>query len=82
MKEEDRKCIDIFELWCWERVLKIPGVAKTNKWIIEQIKPAFSFKVQIFLICYVKAYLSGEAYNARKDGGRKQENNQQQDKWT
>ena len=44
-KKVDRKKIDSFELWCWRGVLRIPWMArKTNKWILDQIKPEMSLE--------------------------------------
>ena len=39
MRKAERSRIDIFELWCWRRLLRIPWIARrTNKSVIEEIK--------------------------------------------
>ena len=48
VKKADRKKIDSFEMWCWRRVLWIPWTAKkTNKWVLDQIKPEFFLKAKM-----------------------------------
>ena len=40
MKKQKRKSIDVFELRCWHRVLRIPWTVKrTDKSVEEEIKP-------------------------------------------
>ena len=40
MKKQKRKSIDVFELRCWHRVLRIPWTVKrTDKSVVEEIKP-------------------------------------------
>ena len=36
--------IDAFELWCWERVLRIPGSRKANQSILKDINPEYLLK--------------------------------------
>ena len=39
IRKAERRRIDIFELWCWRRLLRIPWTARrTNKSVIEEIK--------------------------------------------
>ena len=43
-KAECRK-IDAFELWCWRRLLRVPGVArKSNQSILKEISPGCSLE--------------------------------------
>ena len=38
IRKQERHCIDIFELWFWRRVLKIPWTKKeTNKSVVQKI---------------------------------------------
>ena len=38
VKKAEHRRIDAFELWCWRRLLRVPGTARsTNKSILEEI---------------------------------------------
>ena len=38
MKKAERRRIDVFELWCWSRLLRVPWTARrSNKSILEEI---------------------------------------------
>ena len=37
--------MDAFELWCWRRVLRVPGTARrSNQSILKEISPAYSLE--------------------------------------
>jgi len=37
--------IDAFELWCWRRILKVPGTARrSTQSILREIKPEYSLE--------------------------------------
>ena len=37
-----RRRIDAFELWCWRRLLRVPGTARrSNQSILKEISPGF-----------------------------------------
>ena len=37
--------IDVFELWCWRRLLRVPGTARrSNQSILKEISPEYSLK--------------------------------------
>ena len=37
--------MDAFELWCWRRLLRVPGTAKrSNQSILEEISPEYSLE--------------------------------------
>jgi len=36
--------IDAFELWCWRRLLRVPWTARSNKSILKEISPEYSFE--------------------------------------
>ena len=43
-KAEDRR-IDVFELWCWRRLLRVPGTARrSNQSILKEISPECSLE--------------------------------------
>ena len=40
VKKVERRRIDTFELWCWRRLLRVPGTArKSNQSILKEITP-------------------------------------------
>ena len=44
MKAESRR-IDVFELWCWKRLLSVPWAAKrSNQSILKEINPEYSLE--------------------------------------
>ena len=40
------KCqrIDVFKLWCWRRLLRVPWTARSNQSILKEINPEYSLK--------------------------------------
>ena len=36
--------IDVFELWCWRRLLRVPWTASSNQSIIKEISPEYSLE--------------------------------------
>ena len=45
IKKAERQRIDVFELWCWRRVLRVPWTAgRSNQSIIEEISPGYSLE--------------------------------------
>jgi len=43
-KAEDQR-IDVFKLWCWRRLLRVPWTArKSNQSILKEINPEYSLK--------------------------------------
>ena len=48
MKAERRR-IDAFELWCWERLLRVPWTARrSNQSILKEIRPDYSLEGLMF----------------------------------
>ena len=42
VKKADHRRIDVFELWCWRRLLRIPWTARrSNQSILKEITPGF-----------------------------------------
>ena len=45
MKKVERRRIDVFELWCWRRLLRVPWTAKrSNQSILKEISPGCSLE--------------------------------------
>ena len=43
IKKAERQRIDAFELWCWRRLLRVPGTARrSNQSILKEISPEYS----------------------------------------
>ena len=43
VKKAERQRIDAFELWCWRRLLRVPGTARrSNQSILKEISPGIS----------------------------------------
>ena len=67
--------IDVFELWCWRRLLRIPWTARrSNQSILKEINPEYSLEglmlKLILLILWppdVKSWLIGKDLDAGKD---------------
>ena len=44
-KKAERRSIDAFELWCWRRLLRVPGTARrSNQSILKEISPGCSLE--------------------------------------
>ena len=45
VKKTEHRRIDAFELWCWRRLLRVPGTARrSNQFIPEEISPGCSLE--------------------------------------
>ena len=45
VKKAERQRIDVFKLWCWRRILKVPWTAKrSNQSILREINPEYSLE--------------------------------------
>ena len=45
MKKAERRRIDVFELWCWRRLLRVPWTARrSNQSILKEISPGISLE--------------------------------------
>ena len=45
VKKAERQRIDVFELWCWRRVLRVPWTAwRSNQSILKEISPGCSLE--------------------------------------
>uniref|UniRef100_A0A4W2D8W3 RNA-directed DNA polymerase n=1 Tax=Bos indicus x Bos taurus TaxID=30522 RepID=A0A4W2D8W3_BOBOX len=45
VKKAERRRIDVFELWCWRRLLRVPWTARrSNQSILKELSPGISLK--------------------------------------
>ena len=45
IKKAERRRIDAFELWCWRRLLRVPGTARRpNQSILKETSPEYSLE--------------------------------------
>ena len=45
IKKAERRRIDVFELWCWRRLLRVPWTARrSNQSILKEISPGCSLE--------------------------------------
>ena len=45
VKKAERRRIDVFELWCWRRLLRVPWTARrSNQSILKEISPEYSLE--------------------------------------
>ena len=45
MKKTEHRRIDVFELWCWIRLLRVPWTARrSNQSILKEINPGISLE--------------------------------------
>ena len=43
IKKAEHRRIDVFELWCWRRLLRVPWTARrSNQSILKEISPEYS----------------------------------------
>ena len=43
IKKAEKQRIDVFELWCWRRLLRVPWTARrSNQSILKEIDPEYS----------------------------------------
>ena len=44
IKKAEHQRIDVFELWCWRRCLRVPWTARSNQSILKEINPQYSME--------------------------------------
>ena len=45
IKKAEHQRIDAFEVWCWRRLLRVPGTARrSNQSILKEISPEYSLE--------------------------------------
>ena len=80
IKKTEQQRIDAFELWCWERLLRVPWTARRpNQSILKEISPGCSLeglmlklKLQYFWSPDEKSWLIGKDPDAGKDWGQEE----------
>ena len=57
VKKVERRRIDVFELWCWRRLLRVPWTARrSNQSILKEISPGISLEGTCIMgKCYKKS---------------------------
>ena len=43
-KKAEHQRIDVFKLWCWRRLLRVPWTARSNQSILKEINPEYSLE--------------------------------------
>ena len=75
IKKAECQRIDIFEMWCWRRLLRVPWTARiSNQSILKEISPEYSLEglmleLKILILCPpdVKSQPIGKDPDAGKD---------------
>ena len=44
IRTTDHRIIDVSELWCWRRLLKVPWTSRSNQSILKEISPEYSLE--------------------------------------
>ena len=44
IKKAECQRIDVFQLWCWRRLLRVPWTARSNQSISKEIRPEYSLE--------------------------------------
>ena len=44
IKKAECRRTDVFELWCWRRLLRVPWTARSNQSILKEISPGCSLE--------------------------------------
>ena len=78
VKKAERWRIDVFELWWWRRLLRVPWTARrSNQSILKEISPECSLEGLMLswysntLATSCKSWLTGKDFDAGRDWGRK-----------
>ena len=74
VKKAERRRIDAFELWCWRRLLRVPGTARrSNQSILKEISPGCTkAETPILWPPHVKSWLIGKDSDAGRDWGQEE----------
>ena len=44
IKKAEHQRNDVSKLWCWRRLLRVPGMARSNQSILKEINPEYSLE--------------------------------------
>ena len=79
IKKAQCQRIDVFQLWCWRRLLRVPWTARSNQSISKEIRPEYSLeglmlklKLQYFGHLMQTANLLGKDPDAGNDWGQEE----------
>ena len=75
IKKAERQRIDVFELWCWRRLLRVPWSARrSNQSILKEINPEYSLEAEAPILWPpdVKNQLTGKDPDAGRDWGQEE----------
>ena len=79
IKKAERRRIDVFELWCWRRLLRVPRTARrSNQSILKEISPGCSLEGLMLKLKLqysspdAKSWLIGKDSDAGKDWGQEE----------
>ena len=74
IKKAECRRIDVFELWCWRRLLRVPWTARrSNKSILKEINPEYSLeglmlKLKLRTDLFEKTLILGKIEGGRRRG--------------
>ena len=77
VKKSEHQRIDTFKLWCWERLLRAPWMARSNQSILRGINIEYSWvdaetEALVFWSTNANSWLIGKVPDAGKDGRQKE----------
>ena len=81
VKKAEHRRLDAFELWCWRRLLRVPGTARrSNQSILKEISPGWSLEgmmdakaeTPVLWPPHVKSWLIGKDPDAGRDWGQEE----------
>ena len=77
VKKAEHRRIDVFELWCWRRLLRVPWTARrSNQSILKEISPGISLEGMMLKLKlwppHVKSWLIGKDSDAGRDWGQEE----------
>ena len=69
IKKAECRRVDAFELWCWRRLLRVPGSARrSNQFILKEISPEYSLEgLMLKLKLQYFGYLMGRSDSLEKN---------------
>ena len=71
IKKSESRRIDVFELWCWRRLLRVPWTARrSNQSILREISPKYSLEALVLKLKlqYFGHLMLGKIERRRKRG--------------
>ena len=50
VKKTEHRRIDVFELWCWRRLFRVPWTARSNQSILKEVNPEYSLEGLVLML--------------------------------